>query len=283
MYLNHLSQLLTRHKLGVVFAAILTVVLLVLGNYYETLPKTLTYLLTIGGCFLISEFFFYSGKMNLDKRRIDHAKTELLVIVVCQVIVVFMLFYWFVLSDPQDLGKPVKIAVMIVRLLFAFPVFFLIYFVGIKRYTFRQLGFHFRYWYIALPLIVLIGGVSYLVFPDGLQFQDVLKENGYLAFVTLGFITAAIPEEFTRNLLQTRLAKVLNSQSIGWIIASLFWALTHIPSFGSQNGDFAGAAASALGILPIGLLWGYLNERYKSIIPSILIHGTNLWGLQNIF
>tara|TARA_R110002049_G_scaffold63062_1_gene167838 strand:- start:433 stop:954 length:522 start_codon:yes stop_codon:yes gene_type:complete len=173
---------------------------------------------------------------------------------------------------------------MLLRILFVFPVFFLIYFLAIKKYTLKELGIlRFNFWYVSLPLIVLIGGVAYLIFPDGLQFQDVLKTNGYLAFITLGFLTASIPEEITRVLLQTRLYGLLKNKSFAWFSASFVWALFHIPVFMFNGSNYYDACISALGILPLGLLWGYLNERYRSILPSVIIHGTNLWGLQNIF
>jgi membrane protease YdiL (CAAX protease family) len=28
-------------------------------------------------------------------------------------------------------------------------------------------------------------------------------------------------------------------------------------------------------------MWSYMILRTKSIMPSILVHGSNLWGLQN--
>jgi hypothetical protein len=38
---------------------------------------------------------------------------------------------------------------------------------------------------------------------------------------------------------------------------------------------------SSVRIIPIGLMCGYLTHRTKSIIPSVLVHGSNFWGLQN--
>jgi membrane protease YdiL (CAAX protease family) len=35
-------------------------------------------------------------------------------------------------------------------------------------------------------------------------------------------------------------------------------------------------------IVPLGLLWGYLMHRTRSLLPSTLLHATNIWGLQNL-
>jgi len=33
----------------------------------------------------------------------------------------------------------------------------------------------------------------------------------------------------------------------------------------------------------MGLLWGYMTHRTKSLLPAVLVHGFNLWGLHNSF
>ena len=35
-------------------------------------------------------------------------------------------------------------------------------------------------------------------------------------------------------------------------------------------------------IVPLGLLWGYLTHRTGSFLPSVVLHATNIWGLQNL-
>jgi membrane protease YdiL (CAAX protease family) len=241
-------------------------------------------LLTLLVAFIISEFIYFSGNFSYESWLIKSPKSELWIIIGTQLIVAMLLIYWFLIADRQSMSSASKMAAFALRILFVFPVFFLIYFLGIKRYTLKELGIlNLRRWYVSLPILVLIGGVSYLLFPDGLQFEDIIEEHGYLSLITLGFLTAAIPEEITRNLLQSRLGRVLKSKSLGWFLSSLIWALIHIPLFSFNTGDYYLAFISALGILPIGLFWGYLNQRYRSIIPSIILHGTNLWGLHNLF
>lgn len=284
MFRHHILQLLSKHRLAVILSAILVLVLILLGVHEQSVAKVITYLLTLLAAFLVSEFVYFSGNFSYSPWLIKSPKKELWVIIGTQIIVAILLIYWFMLADQQSVSTVFKIAVLVLRLLFVFPIFFLIYFLAIKRYNLKQLGIlNLSRWYVCLPIIVLIGGASYLFFPEGLQFEDIILENGYLSLITLGFLTAAVPEEITRNLLQSRLGLVLKSKSLGWFLSSLVWALIHIPLFSFKTGNHYNAFISSLGILPLGLLWGYLNQRYRSIIPAVIIHGTNLWGIHNLF
>lgn len=284
-YTEHIKRLFKNYRLGLVLGLILSLALIVLGFIEDSVIKTFFYLLTLFGGFLLSELFYHKKKNRYYEWNVIHPKAEFYVIASTQIIVISLMVYWFLIVDQQAASRVIRLTTLALRILFVFPIFLLIYFLAIKKYSLKQLGIlRFNHWYVCLPIILLIGGVSYLFFPDGLQFRSIVEENGYLSLFTLGFLTAAIPEEITRSLLQSRLGIMLNNKSIAWFAASFLWALIHIPLFAFKtNEDYYSATISALGILPIGLLWGYLNERYKSIIPSVLIHGTNLWGLQNIF
>ena len=281
---HHIFELLTKHQLAALLSTLLAFALVLLGVQEQSLSKVIAYLLTLFAAFMVSEFIYFSGNFSYDPWLIKSPKKELWIIIGTQVIVAILLVYWFMIADQQSIGSAIKFSAFTLRILFVYPVFFLIYFLAVKRYNLKQLGIlNLSRWYVSLPLLILIGGVSYLLFPEGLQFEGILQENGYLSILTLGFLTAAIPEEITRNLLQSRLGRVFRNKSLGWFLSSLVWALVHIPLFSFNAGDYHVAFISALGILPLGLLWGYLNQRYRSIIPSVIIHGTNLWGLQNLF
>ena len=41
-------------------------------------------------------------------------------------------------------------------------------------------------------------------------------------------------------------------------------------------------SVGVLDIVPLGLLWGYLTHRTGSLVPAVLLHLTNFWGLQNL-
>ena len=282
-FIHHLKGLLLRNKPGIILSAALSLLLIVLSFRENTFAKTFGYLVTLSACFIVSELILFFRRPVLKAWDIKSPQKELLVLIFVSIISLLLLTIFFNMDrSASNSNRMVMIALMVLRLIFIFPTFLLIYFLAIKKYRLRDLGFRFNNWYVALPLIAIIGACSYLLFPNGLQFKDVLEEHGYLSFITLGLLTAALPEELMRNLFQTRLSTVLNNKSLGWFIVSLIWAVQHIPTFAQSSSLYEGTI-SALGILPIGLLWGYLNQRYRSILPSVLIHSTNLWGLQNIF
>ena len=93
---------------------------------------------------------------------------------------------------------------------------------------------------------------------------------------------AALPEEFFRWVWQTRVAACFNNRAAAWLIASVLWATLHAPVEYAQSHSLAAVATYIMGIVPIGLLWGYLTMRTQSILPSVLLHCVNLWGLQNL-
>ncbi|WP_462249673.1 CPBP family intramembrane glutamic endopeptidase [Ekhidna sp.] len=282
-YVSHIYQLVNRHRVAFFLSLILAVCLIAIGVLEQKLDNTLTYLTVMGLCFLLSEFIYFSGQPVFPQWKIKKPKNELITVILVTLIATSLMIYWFVLVDPKQVSSATRIVSMVLRLLFVFPIFLLIYFLAVKRYKPYEIGiWNFKYWFIGLPLMILIGGITYLTFPEGMQFTSAYQESGIQGYIVLGFLTAAIPEEIARNLFQSRLGKVINSKAVAWFSVSLIWALQHIPYFGYQTDDYYAATISAIGILPIGLLWGYLNERYKSIIPSVIIHGTNLWGLQNI-
>jgi membrane protease YdiL (CAAX protease family) len=281
-YFAHIKRLLTSHKKGVIAGGLIGSTLLIIGFFEHSFTKTLAYLITLFICFLIAEWICFIKNEKHLKWEIRKPRTELKIILICQLIAAGLLMTWFWIIDPASGSPMLRISLMILRLLFIFPIFFLIYFKLIKKYAWKDLGFRSNLWFVLVPMILIIGGTSLLFFPDGIQFQEIINTRGVLSMLVLGFLTAAIPEELTRHLFQTRLSEVIQSNDLGWLIASIFWAAIHIPSF-STDGAYLAAAKSAFGILPIGLFWGYLNQRFRSILPSIVIHGTNLWGLQNIF
>lgn len=264
---------------------LLAFVLLVIATLEARLLKTVTYLAVMCSGFLVSELIYHLGNPSFKKWRIKQPKQELGVVVSVVVVASLLMVYWFIFVDPNTVSQTARIIALVLRVLFIFPVFLLVYFLGIKKYKPGEIGiWGFKYWYVSTPIIFLIGGFAYTLFPEGMQFEQHWQVSGIAGLIVLGFFTAAIPEEIMRTLFQSRLGAVLKSKSIAWFTVALVWALQHIPTFTSGGeGDYHNATISALGILPIGLLWGYLNERYKSIVPSVIIHGINLWGLQNIF
>jgi membrane protease YdiL (CAAX protease family) len=113
-------------------------------------------------------------------------------------------------------------------------------------------------------------------------FMRIMEESGGIVNALLtGFITAALSEEFFRVVLQTRFGALFHNFGLGWLITSVMWALLHGPKWYSENQDLKETLLSCMRIVPLGLMWGYLTHRTHSILPSVLCHGMNVWGLQN--
>ena len=285
-FIDHVTAVISEYKFAAILWAITGLTLILFSSMGGYGNKVYLYLLVMTGAIFFSEIFIFAKgiKFQTENWFIKSPKKELIIIVFTQVIVAILLIYWFLIAKQHVESQAVKVSMLVLRALFVFPIFFLLYFVWYRKYSLKQLGItNSNYWYIALPIIGLIGLSTYLAYSEGLQFEKIINQNGYLSLLLLGFLTAAIPEEVTRVLLQTRLSQHLNSKTFGWYLAGVIWAFLHLPIFAFRADDYSIALMNVIGILPIGLLWGYLNERYKSIIPSVLIHGTNLWGLQNLY
>jgi membrane protease YdiL (CAAX protease family) len=80
---------------------------------------------------------------------------------------------------------------------------------------------------------------------------------------------------------QTRLGTLLKNPAAGWWIASVLWVLLHVPSFSADAPNLLQPLRVAFEMVPLGLFWGYTTHRSQSILPSVCLHGTNFWGLQN--
>lgn len=283
-FIDHFIKIFKNHYLSIILFSIVSIVVISIAIAKDKWYESLVYLFTIGCSFLIIEFIYFKKRPSNEMWKIKNPKIETYVIIFCVSVTILLgILRFIVIEDFNSLNIIINIAIKIAALLFIYPILLFIYFKILKKYKFKEIGFSIKYFWIAIPVIICFGLISNFLLPEQVQFTDTIQKHGVLALITLGFLTAAIPEEFTRMLFQTRLSRILKNKGVGWFIASSIWALAHIPIFYNQSSSFYDAFITSIGILPIGLFWGYLTERSKSIIPSILIHGTNLWGLQNIF
>lgn len=167
---------------------------------------------------------------------------------------------------------------------FVFPVVPMIYLLA-RRYRLRDLGFapsglRDAAWLVP-PLLLVTAAAAFLTHPEGVTLMRGLDQFGSVVpLVAATFVGAALPEELFRLLVQSRLGRVFNPAS-GWFIASVAWAFVHMPAWYAEGGDLLGAALGCVRIVPLGLMWGYVTYRTGSIWSVWVLHGANLWGLQN--
>jgi len=284
LFAKHLCYKIINNKITFLLIVLLGLAIESLSFLYGSLGNSFAYLSVLLLCVLLIEFFMFIKPIH-KRWKIKNAGQENIVIMIC----IFMSYCimairFLIIDDFQSVDMSIRITLLVFVILFIYPVFLAFYFLKLKKYKLKEIGFgNWKYFWIAIPITIMFAIVAFGIMPEKIQFSDIIEEKGILALFTLGFLTAAIPEEFTRLLFQTRLGKILNNKALGWFIASFIWALGHVFIFSNQSQDYLDAFISAIGIMPIGLFWGYLTEKFKSMIPSVLIHGTNLWGIQNIF
>ncbi len=206
------------------------------------------------------------------------------VVTICVCILPGMLFLFVRYEGGWETINPYVRIAFIPLLLFAFPIVLAAIYLFRYKYKLRELGVNLRYWYLPIFIHVIMGGVTLWLAYDKSHWAEEFNRNGIGELYT-GLVVAALSEEFLRMLLQTRLGAALRNVGLGFVLASIIWAFMHLPNF-AQNYKTEGWGYAVLGvidIIPIGLLWGYVTHRTKSLIPSIFIHGLNLWGLQNFY
>lgn len=151
-----------------------------------------------------------------------------------------------------------------------------------RRYGVADLGLRFRGTATALPVLAIFAGFTFAFSRHSITWSGALAEAGSPMGFVLTAISACLPEEFFRFAWQTRIGAWMKNPAAGWLIASMAWALLHGPIDYSQSHSIVEAELSVIDIVPLGLLWGYLTHRTGSFVPSMLLHGVNLWGLQNL-
>lgn len=188
-------------------------------------------------------------------------------------------FTWL---DWEQTAGIVRLLVAGMMILFTFPIV-----VGavllLSRYKLKDLGFRISpLIFTGVLSLVITAGTAFLVAPDGIKYHAIIKEVGGIGgMLFMGFITAALPEEFLRLILQTRLGALFNDKALAWYLACLLWAFLHFPKWYGEGGDMFEGVFGAIRIIPLGLMWSYMIHRTKNIFPSIIAHGLNIWGLQN--
>lgn len=209
-------------------------------------------------------------------------RKELLTIIGCTLLgIVFLMFRGF--GDWQHMPGIEKL-LLLPLILFVFPVVLACIYLFVFKYKPRELGVNLRYWYLPLILHLIWGAVTLSVVPQVSHWKQAYIEYGILGSLFTGIISAAIPEEFFRMLMQTRVGKTVNSPAFGVYIAGLIWGAMHIPVHHAQSHGpltlYSGLEESVY-LVPLGMFWGYLTMRTKSMFAAVGMHAFNLWGLQN--
>ena len=170
------------------------------------------------------------------------------------------------------------LAILLGAVYFVFPAVFLVS----RRYRATDLGLRFRGITTAFVVLAIFACATLVFSRQSVTWTAAMAEGGSLLGLVSMAISACVPEEFFRFAWQTRIGTWMKNPAAGWLIASIAWALLHGPVDYSQSHSIGEATLGVLNIVPLGLLWGHLTHRTGSFVPSMLLHGLNLWGLQNL-
>ena len=268
---------------AVTFALVVATALAVMyvGYQDDKMLQATAYLFVMWLCSFIADVYALWRPAQNDFV-VRNPKRETLHFLVCVGLGILALVLRFTgIVDWQHLNGPSRLAIAPLILLFGFPIGMAVIFLLLK-YKPRELGVRFQGLLVALPVIAILAITNRVVSPESLTWNQLMVESGgILGMLFSGFIMAGLSEEFMRVVGQTRLGALLHSNSLGWFLTTVIWALMHTPKWYGEDHNMTEALLSVIRIVPIGLMWGYLTHRTKSILPAVLVHGTNVWGLQN--
>jgi membrane protease YdiL (CAAX protease family) len=177
----------------------------------------------------------------------------------------------------------VKIPVLLGNLFFSMPLGILVYLL-LKKYKILELGLRTRpLVYLLTGLIIwgLTGLFAFVFNRSGILWESAYEEIGAIGLIMQGIIGAALVEEFSRFVIQSRFEKIYKTLGVNILFATIIWAFMHFPVSYYNSKNASGTIIYCIQIIPIGFVWGYLTQRTKSILPSVFVHGLNLWGFQN--
>ena len=225
----------------------------------------------------------YPPKIDIEVR---NPKKELKIFILFTILgVIFMSLEYYLKSGliPKTLFTTFPIYIGLI--IFGMPIGILLYLL-LNKYKILNLGFKINSLsYIILGIFIWgITGIFAFVFnKEGILWSKAINEFGSIgAVIVAGVINAALPEEFFRFIFQTRFSKILKVKGLHILIAASIWAFMHFPvNYFKESESISGIFIYCIQIIPLGFIWGYLMHRTKSIIPSLIAHGFNLWGFQN--
>jgi membrane protease YdiL (CAAX protease family) len=183
----------------------------------------------------------------------------------------------------QNLPRFERLALFLALAAFVFPIALALIYLFRYKYKPAELGIRFGYFCLSCAIFLTYGAVSWTFAYQSSHWVSFFRENGILGWLFSALLGAALSEEFTRMLLQTRLGIAFHNRGVGFVAATFIWSCMHIPyyHFESPGVSLLRSALGTVALMPQGLLWGYLTHRTRSILPAVLLHAFNFWGLVN--
>ncbi len=264
------------------FLAIINLYILVSSYFNDRLIHGIGYVLFFYVSIFILELL--TQEKNLDEPK--KPRTELIIAIVFSLLGITAISLNFYLKSNFDqMGFLIKLPLLIIMLLFTTPLGVALYYLKNKN-RLVTLGFRLKPFKILLVgiLIWLITGLFAVIFNyEGILWTKAFEEfGGILGLIVQGVIGAALIEELWRYIFITRIGWLTKNIPLAILCASIIWSIMHIPVTIYKGGTFISTFDYCLRIITLGYIWGLLSYKTKSIFPSVLAHGFNLWGFQNM-
>lgn len=135
------------------------------------------------------------------------------------------------------------------------------------------------YWKLSLVLLVITALSGLFAMSYMPLYNEPLTQT--LGLFLIGIFINGLPEElFFRGFLLPRLERALKNPVNALILSALLFYAFHIPSALAHGEGWKNAVLNVFSLMgPSGLLWGYLYQRTRSIVPGVLFHtGTLILG-----
>lgn len=139
-------------------------------------------------------------------------------------------------------------------------------------YGTRGMGLRFRWGKLIIALLIFTFLPALLLRePVSLLQQSVLET---LALFVFEMLINGFPEElFFRGFLLPRLERALKNPVNALVLTSILFSAFHIPTRIAHGESLLTVLLGVLDVsFPSGLLWGYLYQRTRSIVPGVFLH-----------
>lgn len=144
----------------------------------------------------------------------------------------------------------------------------------------RGMGFRLRYGRLTLILLTLTALTGLFNIKGTTLYHEYLPQTLVL-FIIQMFINGLPEELLFRGFLLSRLELALKNPVNALILSSLLFNACHIPSNLANGESWLFSILNVFSLIcPTGLLYGYLYQRTRSIVPGVLFHtaSTNILG-----
>jgi membrane protease YdiL (CAAX protease family) len=286
------AAMIRRHP--VVACLVVLLMMFVVGEsvYLGKLPKRAAYIAAVALGALITDLLSLRDRASRSFLPVWRPRLELAVTVGCTLLGAATLTWIALTRQTNSWPFPAALLRIFLIVLFVWNTGLFLFDLIVLKYRPRDLGYRFRGLRCVLPVLICVAGLA-AISVGGFHLDKLARwwarclsfpisyggGSVWLGLLSI-FLVAALPEEFLRMSWQTRLGAALKNPAAAWFFTAWVWSALHVPSF--SDSSWGATLQGVAEMVPLGLLWGYILHRTQSMWPTVLLHATNIWGLQAI-